>query len=56
MVYFVLDLSKKQVIVFRNVQEGKYLEEKIFQKGMITPLAFSGVLVFVKKLLPISLI
>ncbi|NES82942.1 MAG: hypothetical protein F6K10_16910 [Moorea sp. SIO2B7] len=41
--YWVLDLSTKQIIVFRNPQEGKYLEECKIAKGMITPLAFADI-------------
>ncbi len=48
--YWVLDLSKKQVIVFRNPQGDKYLEEKIIEEGVIKPLAFSEVSVSVDKL------
>jgi Uma2 family endonuclease len=50
--YWVLDLSSKQVIVFRNPQEGKYIEESKIANGMITPLAFPEVSVSVQKLLP----
>lgn len=50
--YWVLDLSKKQLIVFRNPQGGKYIEEDIIREGMITPLAFADVSVAVKQLLP----
>jgi Uma2 family endonuclease len=49
--YWVLDLSKKQVIVFRNPQGDKYIEEYIIREGMITPLAFAEVSVSVKQLL-----
>ena len=51
--YWVLDLSKRQVIIFRNPQGGKYLEEKIIGEGVIKPLAFADVSVAIKKLLPI---
>ncbi len=50
--YWVLDLSKKQVIVFRNPQGDKYIEEDIIREGIITPLAFADVSVSVKQLLP----
>jgi Uma2 family endonuclease len=50
--YWVLDLSTKQIIVFRNPQGGKYLEEYRLGEGMITPLAFAEVSVSVKGLLP----
>ena len=48
--YWVLDLSKKQVIVFRNPQGDKYIEEDIIREGIITPLAFADVSVSVKQL------
>ena len=50
--YWVLDLSTKQVIVFRNPQEGKYIEESKIASGIITPLAFADVSVSVKQILP----
>ena len=50
--YWVVDLSTKQVIVFRNPQEGKHLEESKIAKGTITPLAFAEVSVSVQQLLP----
>ncbi|HEY9658113.1 MAG TPA: Uma2 family endonuclease [Allocoleopsis sp.] len=49
--YWVLDLSAKQVIVFRNPQTNKYIEECIIAEGTITSLAFPDVLVSVKRLL-----
>ncbi len=50
--YWVLDLSAKQVIVFRNPQGGKYIEEYTIAEGMITPLAFADISVSVKGLFP----
>jgi Uma2 family endonuclease len=50
--YWVLDLSAKQVIVFRNPQEGEYLEEERMAEGAIAPLAFSDVFVEIQRLLP----
>lgn len=49
--YWVLDLSAKQMIVFRNPQEGKYIEEHTIEEGIITPLAFADISVSVKRLL-----
>nr|WP_256387446.1 Uma2 family endonuclease [Chroococcidiopsis sp. TS-821] len=49
--YWVLDLSVKEIIVFRNPQAVKYTEEYTIQKEMITPLAFADVTVSVEKLL-----
>lgn len=49
--YWVLDLSTQQMIVFRNPQEGKYVEEYTIGEGTITSLAFTDVSVSVKRLL-----
>ncbi|MCU0526432.1 MAG: Uma2 family endonuclease [Elainella sp. Prado103] len=49
--YWVLDLSAKQVIVFRNPQADKYIEECIIAEGTMTSLAFPDVLVSIKRLL-----
>ncbi|MBD2056216.1 Uma2 family endonuclease [Oculatella sp. FACHB-28] len=48
--YWVLDLSTKQVIVFRNPQAGRYVEEFTMGEGVIAPLSFENVLVSVKRL------
>jgi Uma2 family endonuclease len=50
--YWVLDLSTKQVIVFRNPQGDNYVEEYTMAEGTIAPLAFADVSVSVKRLLP----
>ncbi|WP_026103183.1 Uma2 family endonuclease [Pseudanabaena sp. PCC 6802] len=49
--YWVLDLSDKQVIVFRYPQDGKYSEESAFVGGKIAPLAFADISVSVDRLL-----
>ncbi|MBW4688718.1 MAG: Uma2 family endonuclease [Komarekiella atlantica HA4396-MV6] len=49
--YWVLDLSTKQMIVLRNPQDGKYVEEHTIREGIITPLAFADVSISVKRLL-----
>lgn len=49
--YWVIDLSARQVIVFRYPQEGKYNEESTFVGGPIAPLAFADVSVSVERLL-----
>lgn len=49
--YWVLDLSAKQVIVFRNPQADQYIEEYTIAEGTITSLAFPDILVSVKRLL-----
>ncbi|MBN3905661.1 MAG: Uma2 family endonuclease [Nostoc sp. NMS1] len=48
--YWILDLSTKQIIVLRNPQDGKYLEEHTIEEGIITPIAFAEVSVSVKRL------
>lgn len=50
--YWVLSLSAKQMIVFRNPQNGKYIEEYTIKQGTVTPLAFADVSVSVQRLLP----
>jgi Uma2 family endonuclease len=50
--YWILDLSTKQMIVFRNPQGDKYVEEYTIAERTIAPLAFADVLVSVKRLLP----
>ncbi|HEY9695738.1 MAG TPA: Uma2 family endonuclease [Trichocoleus sp.] len=49
--YWVLDLSAKQMIVFRNPQTDRYVEEYTIAEETITSLAFPDVLVSVKRLL-----
>lgn len=49
--YWVLDLSAQQMIVFRNPQEGKYVEDYTIGEGTMTSLAFTEVSVSVKRLL-----
>ena len=48
--YWVLDLSAKELIVFRNPQGNKYIEEFNIATGMITPLAFTDISVSVDQL------
>ncbi|WP_392483097.1 Uma2 family endonuclease [Nostoc sp. C110] len=50
--YWVLNLSAKQMIVFRNPQNGKYVEEYTLTQGTVTPLAFADISVSVQRLLP----
>ena len=49
--YWVLDLSTKQIIVFQNPQNGKYIKEQTIRDGIVTPLAFSEIQVLVESLL-----
>jgi Uma2 family endonuclease len=48
--YWILDLSAKQLLVFRNPQGGTYLENDVMREGSIAPLA--DVSVEVRRLLP----
>lgn len=50
--YWVLNLSTKQIIVFRYPQNGQYTLEQIFEEGTITPLAFSDIQLSIERLLP----
>ena len=49
--YWILDLTAKQMIVFRNPQAGKYIEKYTIAEGAITSLAFPDVSVSVQRLL-----
>jgi Uma2 family endonuclease len=49
--YWVLNLAAKQMIVFRNPQNGKYVEEYAIEQGTVTPLAFADISVSVERLL-----
>lgn len=48
--YWVLDLSQKQLIVFRNPENNNYLSQQIFSQGNITPLAFPDVQISLERL------
>ncbi|WP_427156999.1 Uma2 family endonuclease [Aliinostoc sp. HNIBRCY26] len=48
--YWVLNLSTKQIIVFREPQNGHYTSVKTIAEGNITPLAFSDIQVSVARL------
>jgi Uma2 family endonuclease len=49
--YWVLNLSTKQMIVFRDPQNGKYIKEQTISEGTVIPLAFSDIQVSVERLL-----
>lgn len=49
--YWVLNLAAKNIIVFREPENGKYLSEQTIEKGVIIPLAFVDVQVSVERLL-----
>ncbi|MBE9142252.1 Uma2 family endonuclease [Planktothrix mougeotii] len=48
--YWVLDLSQKQLIVFRNPEQNNYLSQQIFSQGIINPLAFPDVQISFERL------
>lgn len=49
--YWVLNLVAKNIIVFREPENGQYLSEEIIEEGVIIPLAFVDVQVSVERLL-----
>ncbi len=49
--YWVLNLSAKQMIVFRYPQDGDYAIEKKLEDGIMIPLAFPDIRVSVERLL-----
>jgi Uma2 family endonuclease len=49
--YWVLNLAAKNIIVFREPENGKYLSEQKIEEGTIIPLAFVDVQVSVERLL-----
>ena len=49
--YWVLNLSAKQIIVFKYPEHGEYTTEQKFEAGNIIPLAFPNIQVSVERLL-----
>jgi Uma2 family endonuclease len=49
--YWVLDISAKRLIVFREPQNGQYVIEQTFGRGEVIPLAFPDVQVLIERLL-----
>lgn len=49
--YWVLDLTAKQITLFRNPQNGQYTTEQTIEEGAIIPLAFPCIPVSVERLL-----
>ncbi len=39
--YWIVDLSTRQVIIFRSPRDGKYIEQSTLATGTVTPVAFS---------------
>lgn len=48
--YWVLDLSQKQLIVFKNPDNNNYLNQQVLTQGIITPLAFPDAQISVERL------
>jgi len=48
--YWILNLQKKQLIVFRSPQGREYLSQQIITQGTVSPLAFPEVEVSVERL------
>lgn len=48
--YWVFDLSAKQMVVFRNPQNGKYMTKQTVTGGIVKPLAFARVEVAIERL------
>ena len=49
--YWVLDISAKRLIVFREPQNGQYVIEQTFLQGEVIPLAFPDVRILIERLL-----
>ena len=49
--YWVLDISAKRLIVFREPQNGQYVIEQTFLQGEVIPLAFQDVRILIERLL-----
>jgi Uma2 family endonuclease len=49
--YWILDLSAKRIIVFREHQNGQYVTQQVIREGAIAPLAFPDIRVSVERLL-----
>lgn len=48
--YWILDISSKRLIVFREPQNGQYVIEQTFVQGEVIPLAFPDVRVLIERL------
>ncbi|HEY9653145.1 MAG TPA: Uma2 family endonuclease [Coleofasciculaceae cyanobacterium] len=49
--YWILDLSARRIIVFREPQNGQYVTQQVIREGAIVPLACPDVQVSVERLL-----
>lgn len=51
--YWVINVAKQQLVVFRDLQNGEYLTQNTVSNGVIQPLAFPDVAIEVDKLVNI---
>ncbi len=49
--YWVINLTAREISVFRSPRDGRYTFEETFREGTITPLTFPDVQVSVERLL-----
>ena len=49
--YWILDISSKRLIVFREPQNGQYVIEQTLVQGEVIPLAFPDIRVLIERLL-----
>ncbi|MFM6191286.1 Uma2 family endonuclease, partial [Planktothrix sp.] len=49
--YWVLDLSQKQLIIFREPENNSYLTQQTLNQGNVNPLAFPNIEISVERLL-----
>lgn len=49
--YWVIDLSIKQVTLFRQPRNGQYLTQQVISEGVISPLVFPEIKIYIKQLL-----
>lgn len=48
--YWILDLSARRMIVFREPENGQYITQQVISEGVIIPLAFPDIQIFVERL------
>ncbi|MEO1145927.1 MAG: Uma2 family endonuclease [Cyanobacteria bacterium J06638_22] len=51
--YWVIDIARRQLIVFRDVQNGNFLTQDMVDSGIIYPIAFPDVAIEVQQLVSI---
>jgi Uma2 family endonuclease len=52
--YWIIDIAKKKLKVFRNLINNEYQIEQNYQDGIIFPLAFPTVEISVKKIITLN--